>query len=165
VRDRRHDETGRSAGRLRRARHAKIEGPFVPHLAEMIASPAWRALSLGGRRILDRLEIEHVNHGGVENGRLPVTFDDFARAGVRRQSVRDGLREVEALGFVEIVERGSAGNAGYRRPHVFRLTYLPTASAPPTHDWRRIKTETEAKAVTGTAKPISHAPEARWRVA
>jgi hypothetical protein len=33
------------------------------------------------------------------------------------------LREVCALGFVEITERGRAGNAEWRRPNLFRLTY------------------------------------------
>ena len=34
-----------------------------------------------GIESLDRVEIELADHGGVDNGKLPVTFDDFVRYG------------------------------------------------------------------------------------
>ena len=34
----------------------------------MMASPAFRVLSLSARRVLDRLEIELAHHGGQDNG-------------------------------------------------------------------------------------------------
>jgi hypothetical protein len=43
----------------------------------MLESAAYCELSLSARRVLDRIEIELAKHGGVENGRLPVTYDDF----------------------------------------------------------------------------------------
>lgn len=82
----------------------------------MIRSPAFGTLSLWGRRILDRLEIELGDHRCTENGKLPVTFDDFCRFGIHRHSVAPGIREVVALGFVEIIKAGRAGNAEYRTP-------------------------------------------------
>jgi len=39
---------------------ASITGQFVAHRIEMIESPAWRTLSLSGRRVVDRIEIEQV---------------------------------------------------------------------------------------------------------
>jgi hypothetical protein len=51
-----------------------IAGQFVAYTREMIESPAYRALSLQGRKILRRLEIEHMAHGGAENGRLPSRY-------------------------------------------------------------------------------------------
>jgi hypothetical protein len=60
----------------------KISGQYVPHLRELIEAPAWRVLSLSARRLLDRIEIEHVRHGGQEKGQLAVTFDDFAKYGI-----------------------------------------------------------------------------------
>jgi hypothetical protein len=63
-------------------------GPFVMHTREMIASPAWRVLSLSARRLLDRIEIEMMSHGGPRsNARLPVTHNDFIKYGVRRNSI------------------------------------------------------------------------------
>ena len=60
-------------------RRNSIDGQFAPHTIEMIKSPAWSVLSLSARRVLDRIEIEHADHGGNDNGRLPVTYDDFER--------------------------------------------------------------------------------------
>src|SRR5215472_6540411 len=45
-------------------------GAWVPHSAELIASPAWRARSLHVVRLLDRIELEHCAHAGRENGYL-----------------------------------------------------------------------------------------------
>jgi hypothetical protein len=70
-----------------------------------MASRRGQALSLAGHRILGRLEIEMAHHGGNDNGRLPVTFDHFVEYGIHRHSIAPGLREVCALGFVEITEQ------------------------------------------------------------
>jgi hypothetical protein len=53
----------------------------------MLRSPAYCALSLSARRILDRLEIELADHGGADNGKLPVTYDDFVRYGLHRHAI------------------------------------------------------------------------------
>jgi hypothetical protein len=45
------DATGRSTGKRKTHRHAKISGQFAPRLVEMLRSPAYRILSvsaLGG---------------------------------------------------------------------------------------------------------------------
>ena len=97
-------------------RKNKIAGQFSWRTIEMMESPAFRILSHSGRRILDRLEIELAHHGGVDNGRLPCTFDHFTEYGIDRHSIAPALREAEALKFIEITERGRAGNAEYRRP-------------------------------------------------
>jgi hypothetical protein len=121
-------------------RKTSIGGAFAPRLIEMLDSPAYRALSLSGHRILSRLEIEFGNHGGTENGKLPVTFDDFCRFHIHRHAVAPAIREVVALGFVEITKAGRAGNAEYRTPNIFRLTYRHTDYADSTDEWRKIKT-------------------------
>ena len=95
----------------------------------MIKSPAWSVLSLSARRVLDRIEIEHADHGGNDNGRLPVTYDDFERDGIHRHAIGPAIRETVALGFAEITERGRAGNAEFRSPHKFRLTYFRVGRA------------------------------------
>ena len=92
----------------------RISGQWAWRTIEMMESPAFRALSHSARRILDRLEIEIAHHGGKDNGRLPFTFDHFAEYGVDRHSIAPALREVEALKFIEVTERGRAGNAEYR---------------------------------------------------
>jgi hypothetical protein len=98
-----------------------IKGQFAPRTIEMLRSAAYRVLSLSARRVLDRLEIELADHGGNENGRLPVTYADFHHYGIDRHAIPPAIREVEALGFVEITQRGRAGNAEFRSPNYFRL--------------------------------------------
>jgi hypothetical protein len=144
----------------RRAR--KIEGQFVPRLAEMIESAAYRVLSLSAHRCLSRIEVEHLHHGGRENGQLPITYDQFKEYGVHRHAIGPALRELEALGFVEITERGVAGNADQCAPNKFRLTYLPAGRAKPAHEWRRINSREEAALVAKRARAAE--PREKWRV-
>src|SRR5436190_14169667 len=97
---------GRETGALRINSRQRIGDQFVAYRVTMLGSPAWRALSLVARRLLNRLEIEHCNHGGKENGRLVCTYDDFAAYGIRRRSIASGIAELVALGFIEVTERG-----------------------------------------------------------
>src|SRR5262245_50050590 len=114
-----------------------IDGQFAPRTIDMLRSPAMRVLSLTGRRILDRIGIELASHGGEDNGALPVTHRDFVEFGIHDHAVAPGLREVEALGLVEI-KRGRAGNAEFRRPSLLRLTYRPSKGKRETNEWRHI---------------------------
>jgi hypothetical protein len=85
-----------------RRRRTQIAGQFAPRTIAMLRSPAWRVLSLSARRVLDRLEIELADHGGVDNGKLPVTYEDFVRYGIERHAIAPALRELVALGFIEV---------------------------------------------------------------
>jgi hypothetical protein len=131
------------------SRRTSIGGQFAPHTIAMLRSPAWRALGLSARRMLDRIEIELADHGGTDNGKLPVTYNDFVQYGIHRHSIRSAIREVVALGFVEITEPGRAGNAEWRKPNLFRLTYRNTKYVP-TDEWQKI-TEEQAERIARTA--------------
>ena len=133
-------------------RRNRIAGQFSARTIEMMELPAFEVLSLAGHRILARLEIEMAHHGGADNGKLPVTFDQFAEYGIHRHAIAPGLREVCALGFVEITEQGRAGNAEWRRPNLFRLTYRPVGNAKPTEEWRRITGTKDAKIIALKAR-------------
>src|SRR3954447_23862008 len=104
-----------------RIRKGSIQGNFVAHRREMRESAAWRNLPDNARRILDRLEVEHMRHGGAENGALPCTYSDFVAAGVRRASVSLAIRQCVALGFLVVTHRGGRSNAEYRNPSRYRL--------------------------------------------
>jgi hypothetical protein len=126
---------------------------YVRLRGEMLESPARAALTLSARKILDRLEIELLRHGGKDNGALIVTYEDFKRHGIHHNAIGPALRELEALGFIEIVRRGFAGNADQRQPHMFRLTYLPTDSSKgPTDEWKRFKDLKEAEVIAAKAR-------------
>src|SRR5258708_6741679 len=125
-----------------------IAGQFVPHRIAMLESAAWRTLSFTARRILDRIEIEHGRHGGVENGKLPVTYDDFAEFGIRRKAISSGLFELVTLGFLEITEKGRMAAAEFHVPSKYRLTYIFTRKpdGPPTDEWSKFTSDGEALA-------------------
>jgi hypothetical protein len=118
----------------------------------MLRSPAMRVLSLSGRRILDRLEIELADHGGRENGALICTWDDFVRFGIHRHAITEALAEVQALGFVVVTRKGRAGNREFRAATQYRLTYRNTADASPTDDWNSIGTLDLAELVASRAR-------------
>ena len=133
-------------------RKNKIAGQFSARTIEMMEAPAFQVMSLGAHRVLARLEIEHAHHGGNDNGKLPVTFDQFAAFGIDRHAAARGVREVCALGFAEITECGRAGNAEWRRPNLFRLTYRPVDRAAPTDEWKGIKTIEQAEMIAQNAR-------------
>ena len=141
-----------------RKRPSSIEGQFAPRLIEMLQSSPWRTMSLSGRKVVERIEIEFAQHGGEaggENGRLPVTYDDFVRYGMDRQCVGPAIREAEALGFIVITRRGRAGNAEWRLPTLFRLTFRPAKGIPGngcSHEWRAIETMEQATILAKAAR-------------
>jgi hypothetical protein len=136
-------------------RHNRISQQFAVRLIEMLESPAWCALSLSARRLIERIEIELASHGGNDNGRLPVPYNDFVTYGIDRHAIAPAMREAEALGFIRITQRGRGGNAEHRQPNQFLLTFANARDGranPPTHDWRKIKTCEEATAIARAAR-------------
>jgi hypothetical protein len=134
-----------------------IPGQFAWRLIEMLESPAYRALSRAARQILDRIEIELAHHGGKDNGRLPITYDDFVAYGVNRHAIAPAIRELISLGFIEVTRQGSAGNADWHRPNLFRLTYRDCFGKKPTNEWRQI-TDAEVLAKRARQAPRNFPP-------
>ena len=139
---------------VRRRRNA-IAGQFAARPIEMLESLAYRALSRAAHQVLARIEVEHAHHGGADNGELPVTYDQFVEYGLHRHAIGAAIRELSALGFIQITAKGCAGNENYRRPNLFRLTYRPAKDATTgdgTHEWRSVKTVEQAEAVAQQAR-------------
>ena len=129
-------------------RRNAITGQWAARSIEMLESPAYRTLSLSAHRALARIEIELAHHGGHDNGKLPVTFDDFVQYGVRRHSIGSSLDELETLGFIKITQHGKmAKGAEYRRPNLFLLATRPELEGvgPERCGWRRLQTLEEAE--------------------
>lgn len=152
------DRTGRSTGRRSNRRERVTTGPrgrWVYQEIEMIESPAWRALTINARRIIERLQLEHSNHGGGENGRLPCTYSDFQRWGVTKKYILAAVVEAEALGFIERVDRGRKKFGNYPgSPSRFRLTFIGTIAPemrPPTDEWRRFDSIEDARLAAAAA--------------
>jgi hypothetical protein len=131
-----------------------IAGQFAARPIAMLESPAFRVLSRAAHQVLARIEIEHAHHGGNENGHLPSTYQHFVEYGLDRRAIPPAIRELVALGFVEITQRGSGGNADLRQHSLYRLTYRHAKGEPGdgTHEWRRIKTVEQAGALAKAAR-------------
>jgi hypothetical protein len=162
----------RPDGKTVKRKGLRIDGQFAPRCIDMLESPAYRVLGLPEHRVLARIEIENAHHGGNNND-LPVTYDQFQSYGIGyRIHVNIAIRTLEALGFIN-VKRGRGGNAEFRHPNKFGLTYRPSRPnrfvdwKPPTDDWkkvqtiekswetvRRIKTETGSTVRTGRSSHV-----------
>jgi hypothetical protein len=85
--------------------------------------------------------------------RAKAHYEDFRRYGIGHNNIGPAVRELEVLGFIRITERGRAGNAEYRSPSLYALTYLP----PGTNDWQRYKTVFFSKSPTSNGPPRAKA--------
>jgi hypothetical protein len=141
-----------------------VGGPFAPRLIEMLRSPAYRALSRAGHQVLARLEIELASHRGTNNGQLIVTFAQLVEYGLHPDAIAPAIRELVALGFIEVTEQGRGGNAEWRRPSKYRLSYRPIEAATPTHEWRDITEDNAAMIAKGARRRGSNsASRTAWK--
>lgn len=125
---------------------------FIKRTFRMLNSPAFRSLSLSAHRVLSRIELELGRHAGKDNGKLAVTRENFHEYGIESKAVNAALRELDALGFIEITQRGHIGKAGQRRPNLYRLTYLPCFGEDPTNEWATVLTIEDAERIARNAR-------------
>lgn len=155
---RRHDAKGRSTGsltgsRLRKANGPPADQPWCWLSRDLLESAAWRAMTANARRLIDRVMLEHMAHGGAENGALPVTYDDLKAWGVRRNSIAPTIAEAAALGLITHQPGRAAHVAGRGHPQTFRLAWLPDRDGGPALEgWRRFGTVAEAVEVGDAAR-------------
>ena len=135
---RRHNAKGRSTGKLTPAaeKYLKAEPPFVWISGELLNSPVWRALGLNSMRLINRIMLEHCQHGGIDNGKLPVTHADFEAYGLTRNFVAAAVQETEFLGLVRCKRGGRFGDA--KKASIYRLTWIGTVEAPATNEWKGV---------------------------
>ncbi|MEP3232254.1 MAG: hypothetical protein ABJO30_05455 [Hyphomicrobiales bacterium] len=124
-----------------------LDTGFVPHRLEMKLSPAWNVKPVPLWRILDRLETEHMRHGGMNNGELFVSYNQFMEAGVSKRRISSMLECGEQLGFIEIVRPIDSWRGDVRAPNRYRLTYLPTRNVKPTDEWKKIQSIEQAQTI------------------
>lgn len=140
----------RTAGRAGSQRFDKSNRPPASEAwfwitRRMLESPAWQAMPLSSRKVVERIMLEHMAHAGTENGNLIVTQNDFAAFGIRRPSIAEGIKIAQALGLIDQVVKGGRSYGPARRPSSFALTWLPRADAlSATNRWDSIKSAGEA---------------------
>ncbi len=147
MRGHRHDKTGRSAsGKLKK--HKPKNSPkacgfeqFGWYPLDLMESEAFRALSPNSLRLLMRLVIEHVHHGGIENGLLVATHDQLRDYGLTASSIRESIDECVAYGLIRVKQGGRW--AGTNRPNRYRLTWIGWIDDDgfaqyPTNEWKGV---------------------------
>jgi hypothetical protein len=84
---------------------------------------------------------------------LPVTYDDFELHGVHR-SIPTAIEEAVALSFLVITHQGRGGNAEWRKPTRYRVTF-EMGEPWPTHEWKQITKLEAALAIQAEARGIT----------
>ena len=132
--------TGRSSGKWT-AKDKRIWGPpkgepWCWLTTELLSSAAWRARSINTARFIDFLLIEHRNHAGMENGKLPATYDQLQDYGLTRSEIRPAIEEAEFLGLAKVMEHGGRWG-GSNQPSTYRLTFYASSDrSPATNEWK-----------------------------
>jgi hypothetical protein len=108
--------------------------PWVWLSRELLASDAWRSLGINAHRFLYFLMLEHMNHGGRENGRLRAPHRQLHDFGIGPRLIAAAIREAEELGLV------ACHRPGMRAATSYTLTWLKRRDgAPATNEWREYR--------------------------
>jgi hypothetical protein len=118
--------------------------PWIWHTVTLLRSMAWRGKSQALSRLLEFLEIEHLAHGGMENGRLLAPYKALVEFGIRHKSIAAAVRDGERRKLLVANRQGRDLLTGKKLAATYRLTYLPARGLDcgtyewnaPTDDWR-----------------------------
>jgi hypothetical protein len=115
---------------------------FVKLLRPLLESDSWRSMGIKERRVIDFLMLEHLRHGGKDNGQLKATHRQLLDLGFNRKSVGTVLANLEERGLIGCIK------GGMRVATLFRLTWLPTfgwdvngklGELLPGHEWQSFR--------------------------
>lgn len=104
-------------------------------------------------RILERLEVGYLRHGGDNNGELYVAYSQFEKdVGISRRAIRPMLQIGKELGLLtfpdEEIRTGNPRRDFIRRMIPYGLTYVSRKnSVPPADTWKSITDEQAARGV------------------
>jgi hypothetical protein len=126
---------------------------FVQLTLAFLESEALKGLSLTAERALRRLMVEHLRHGGRDNGRLDVSYGQFVAAGCTRRCISSALQELTKRGLVKVIETGEWRGKTSR----YELTFLNTEWKP-SNEWKRFKGGIDAQGRLGHRSRASETP-------
>jgi hypothetical protein len=137
------------------------QGNWDWHTIILKLSSAWRGRSPRLTRLIEFLEVENLRHAGLENGRLLAPYAQLVAWGMRRETLKDTIKEGVERRLIAVTGGGVDFDTGKRLPHLYRLTYYPTTDAPPTDDWKRFQEDASEKDPKKVAQ-AKHAAAVRW---
>lgn len=104
------------------AKHGPPKGePWFWMTRAVLQSQGWRGLGINGRRLIDFLLIEHMNHGGKRNGYLLAPREQLIEFGIGGRLITSAIEEARAAQLIDV--RPGTG----RRPSTFTVKWLPVA--------------------------------------
>jgi hypothetical protein len=112
-------------GTLKQVGGPPSDSRWVWLTADLIASAAWRGQSTHCRKLIDFLILEHLNHGGSENGNLAAPYNQLVSFGLGRRFIAEAIREADARRLIE-VQRSGKRNQVLDHVSRYRLTWLPS---------------------------------------
>src|SRR5260370_9876383 len=105
--------------------------PWVWLTRELLKSDAWRSRSVNAGRLIDFLLLEHLGHGGAENGKLKAPYLQLEAYGIGARHIFGAIANAEELGLVD------PHRHGLKVVSTYTLTWLPTHDGtPPRNHWR-----------------------------
>jgi hypothetical protein len=119
-------------------RTRKSKGPFVAVPKGIMTTPAWRAMSLGGRMLWIELR-GWLRNDGLNNGRMFLACRSAAKAmGTKAtSSIVRWYAENEHYGFLRKTSEGFLGVDGRGIAARYRFTDLAFGAHPPTRDFEK----------------------------
>lgn len=142
--------------RVKRVRDFPNGEPFVMFSNMLLTSPSWKAASINVRRLVDFLSIEHMAHGGSENGNLKAPYNQLVEFGITRRLIRQTIDLAEMLGLIE-VERGARRTYADTEPSLYTLNFFKvkcrdevgrTFYQTPSHRYAKISLEKASEIVS-----------------
>lgn len=133
-------QTGRSAEikPKGRAKNWKPEAPFILLPLNFLESYAYRALSAPARKILDFLFIEHLRHGGNENGNLAAPYSQLANFKISSRDIPKAFAMLEAFGIITRLNEYNKINGRYNTGRYFIDLFPDREGNLPNYAWKKI---------------------------
>jgi hypothetical protein len=111
-------------------KQSPIGQQFVPLPRDLLRSDAWRSMSINERRLVDFLMLEHMRHGGRQNGNLKAPRQQLHAFGIGSHFASMAIAAAEERGLI-LCNRG-----GMRVATTYGLTWLATAGGrTPSNAW------------------------------
>jgi hypothetical protein len=118
-------------------RKRKSKGPFVAVPKAIMATPAWRAMSLGARLLWIELR-GWLRNDGLNNGKAHLSCRAAAEAiGTDKSSIGRWFVENEHFGFLRKTSEGFLGADGRGIAAKYRFTDLAHGTHPSTRDYEK----------------------------
>lgn len=98
---------------------------WIWHTLELRRSKAWQGRSIGCVKLIEYLELEHLQHGANDNGSLHAPYSQLVEFGLSRKMINPAILEAEARGLIK-VDRGGLKGRTLSEMNRFTLTYAWT---------------------------------------